>query len=196
MKTNRIELTAKDVERFWQKVNVEGAHTCWTWTGFVRPNGYGAFHVARSGARFAHRISLVLALGRDIKSGLLALHSCGNRSCVNPAHLREGSSMENGLDSVRDGTNRNAAKAECPRGHPYTRSLPNSWRTCDKCGRESNKRWVERNRSELAMGKRISYHADIEASRAAKRASTARHRDATNARKRAAYAAAKKQVAS
>lgn len=42
----------------------------------------------------AHRVAYILTKG-DIPDGLLILHSCGNRRCCNPAHLRQGTQSEN-----------------------------------------------------------------------------------------------------
>lgn len=70
-------------ERFWPKVDKTG--DCWTWTARVR-NGYGLFQIGGI-AQSAHRVSYELAHG-PIPEGMQVDHTCHNRACVNPDHLR------------------------------------------------------------------------------------------------------------
>ncbi len=59
---------------------------CWKWTGAISPNGYGKKQV---GGRtlLAHRWLWEQLFG-PIPASLVVAHSCGNRSCVSPHHLR------------------------------------------------------------------------------------------------------------
>jgi hypothetical protein len=93
-----VNLTAKDIERFWGKVDRRGPDECWPWTA-SRSSGYGWFgkRYGRSGRGFnAHRVVCYLTYG-DPK-GRYALHSCDNAICCNPAHLRWGTPAENMQD--------------------------------------------------------------------------------------------------
>lgn len=69
---------------------------CWEWTGKVAPNGYGILNMGTR-SLMAHRVSYELAVG-SIPEGQMILHSCDNRRCVNPNHLRPGSHMDNMID--------------------------------------------------------------------------------------------------
>lgn len=86
---------------FWERVRKGDG--CWEWTGFVRKDGYGQF--GRSKA--AYRAAWELANG-PIPPGAHVLHSCDNRLCVRPDHLRLGTHGDNMADMAARG--RSAAR--------------------------------------------------------------------------------------
>ena len=70
---------------------------CWEWTN-TASNGYGTW---RHGlAMGAHRAVFELFNGPPADS---VLHKCGNRRCVNPDHLYDGSRRQNWEDTIADG---------------------------------------------------------------------------------------------
>lgn len=57
----------------------------------------------------------------EIPDGLLVLHSCDNRVCVNPEHLFLGSYRDNARDSMAKGRFRSPQATEtCKNGHPWS----------------------------------------------------------------------------
>jgi hypothetical protein len=111
-------------DRFWAKV-AKGAG-CWLWTGSTS-RGYG---YVWTGERIetAHRVSWYFAHG-PIPEGLLVLHRCDVRACVNLAHLFLGTQRDNVHDAMAKGRHavgdRNGARTKPhrrPRGERHGRA--------------------------------------------------------------------------
>lgn len=78
---------------------------CWLWTGAKDIKGYGIFFYKKK-SQFAHRVSLLLhEKVKELQQGLQVCHSCTNKNCVNPEHLREDTQLSNSEDKRRDKTN-------------------------------------------------------------------------------------------
>lgn len=80
--------------RFWAKTEEDPETGCVEWAGSPSTGGYGMFWIARGVTSETHRAAYVLERG-PIPAGLLVLHSCHNRLCVNPDHLRLGTHEDN-----------------------------------------------------------------------------------------------------
>lgn len=91
-------------ECFWAKVDKAAAGGCWNWTASLKERGYGQFFW-RGKMHRAHRLAWRLS-GRELpQRPLELLHSCDNRICVNPEHMRVGTHAENMADMVARGRN-------------------------------------------------------------------------------------------
>ena len=96
-----MDLTEKDIERFWKKVPLDLKDECWTWSDKQRPFGRGRINI-QGKTFFAHRVAYEYAYfawdgvkkRRNIPKGKYVLHTCGNPSCVNPEHLVLGDSKD------------------------------------------------------------------------------------------------------
>ena len=78
-------------ERFWAKVDKTG--DCWTWTACGNADGYGRFCVNYK-MEYAHRVAYSLTHG-PIAEHMDIDHTCYNKSCVNPSHLRAATRKQN-----------------------------------------------------------------------------------------------------
>lgn len=85
MKT--IAPTPADIARFNSRATPDG--DCLTWDT-PHSTGYGYFTMKAEAGRLqlrAHRVAYMIANG-DIPEGMQVDHTCYNKACVNPQHLR------------------------------------------------------------------------------------------------------------
>jgi hypothetical protein len=110
------------MDRYWSKVDRRGPDECWPWLAGKGGHGYGVFYPGGGKQELAHRMALKLTVGEPEGGRNHALHSCGNKPCCNPAHLRWGTHADNMNDARLDGVmfapNRRPEK--CPSGHLMT----------------------------------------------------------------------------
>src|SRR5439155_19711884 len=88
------------VRRYWSKVDKKGKDECWNWKGSIKTDtGYGQFVPYSSLSTKplgAHRIAYELTHGPIPRwpKGVV-MHTCDNKLCVNPSHLRLVTQVEN-----------------------------------------------------------------------------------------------------
>lgn len=94
------------LERFLSRVKV--TDSCWEWTGYRKNGRYGTIYFGAESFQ-AHVISHILYIG-PVDPGNVVMHSCDNPSCVNPAHLSQGSLKDNMQDCLAKGRFRKPAR--------------------------------------------------------------------------------------
>lgn len=100
------------MQRFWNKVDIQGPDECWPWNAGRNGRGYGQFKL-NGRARSAHRVAFELHHQRS-PIGTAVCHTCDVKLCCNPAHLYDGSNAQNVADAVARGLH--------PRGERHGRS--------------------------------------------------------------------------
>lgn len=92
----------------------------------------------------AHRLVLSAFVG-PAPADMEARHLDGDRSNNTASNLAWGTSQQNIRDQLRHGTQANARKTHCPKGHPYMGDNlyvdPAGTRQCRKCKRDNLARW-------------------------------------------------------
>lgn len=103
------------LKRFWKKVEIQ-SNSCWLWKGTRFKKSYGMFWLNGT-MRGAHR-AIFLLMGKTIPKGMVVMHLCDNKICVNPKHLKIGTSSDNNRDTVLKGRRNNKA----PQGENHVRA--------------------------------------------------------------------------
>ena len=85
----------KSPQYFWSLVIK--TETCWLWSGYLTPEGYGQIRWNRK-CRAASRVAYELTYGPVESSKTFVLHRCDNPPCVRPDHLKTGTAADNSRD--------------------------------------------------------------------------------------------------
>lgn len=80
----------------------EDENGCLIWQAARDKDGYGLISY-RGKSTLAHRLSYELANNTTIGTGNVVMHICDVTSCIQPAHLKEGTQAENIADMVAKG---------------------------------------------------------------------------------------------
>lgn len=108
---------------FWKSVDAatRAPDDCWPWMRSQTGDGYGAFMLPHQDGkrrlRKASRVAWALVNNRWPALNEVVMHTCDNRVCCNPRHLRLGTNDDNMRDMAEKG------RASQGDGH-WTRSEP------------------------------------------------------------------------
>lgn len=92
-----------NIERFHSSYQPEPNTGCWLWDKTIDRHKkrlrYGRFQV-QSHPYLAHKIAWLMYRGEWVDRSMVVMHKCDTPQCVNPDHLRKGTSAENSRDMV------------------------------------------------------------------------------------------------
>lgn len=93
--------------RILKRIKIDD-NDCWLLPASKKNNGYSKMRINGVNKR-AHKVSWEVFVG-PVPKGLLVLHHCDVRHCVNPAHLWLGTPKDNYDDMLRKNRGRNNIK--------------------------------------------------------------------------------------
>lgn len=101
-KVTKIEIEPPDPpeEKFWNNVDKRGPNECWPWKAYIDPLGYPQYSW-NGKLTTAYRVSKELEEGEPVPDNMNAVHTCGNKSCVNPKHIVITKHTQPTLDKLR-----------------------------------------------------------------------------------------------
>lgn len=109
--------------RFWSKVEKRGEDECWPWKAHLTSKGYGELYYGGGDNAVniqGHQASWLLHGGTLPTWPMVLDHTCRERTCTNPKHLRIVSQRINTIENSESWWAKNHRKTECKRGHPFT----------------------------------------------------------------------------
>jgi hypothetical protein len=124
-------------ERFLSLIKIDSNSDCWIWNG-CKAEIYGKFGIYYK-SYYAHRVSYSLFNG-PLTNGMVIDHTCRNKICVNPEHLREVTQQQNAVENSLGPSYFHSLKTHCPQGHEYSEEntrIRRGSRECKTCDRAS-----------------------------------------------------------
>jgi hypothetical protein len=103
MKQYVVEQEKKEIEaKFWRNINRTEPNECWEWQKGLNNYGYGLIYI-KGITTLAHRFAWELINGTIPENkkeyhGNIIMHTCDNRKCCNPNHLKLGVQADNVTD--------------------------------------------------------------------------------------------------
>jgi hypothetical protein len=88
-----------------ERISPEPNSGCWLWTGSTKGDKRMYGRIYRKGQdRYAHHFSYECSHGK-IPTGMVVMHKCDVKGCVNPSHLELGTPQKNAKDAIDRGLN-------------------------------------------------------------------------------------------
>ena len=133
-----IDFDSINIDSFLKHIDIQEADKCWKWMGIKwgKNKEYGCYR-KRPLTVNAHRISYLIFIG-DLIPGMVIDHVCRNKSCVNPAHLRQVTPYINTIENSDNFIAVNIQKTHCVHGHEFTPEntrIYKEHRYCKTCNR-------------------------------------------------------------
>lgn len=109
--------------------------------GSIDNHGYRRVALVQGGKQVTRRthVLVMLAFVGPPPAGMEILHMDGDKANPRLDNLRYGTHQENGIDTVRHGSNAMANRTHCPRGHVYDQAntlVSRGRRYCRACRRK------------------------------------------------------------
>lgn len=102
---NGVKFRGDPKAQLYDRISKNPITGCWNWIGgLFTANGYGQFNNKEISSKptTAHRASWIIHNG-PIPTGMMVLHKCDNRKCVNPDHLHLGDNQANMIERSQRG---------------------------------------------------------------------------------------------